>query len=81
MNQARPRSVLSDRAHDPAATRPAYFAEVGDFVTTPVFDWVALTPGDHIDGPAVIQAPDTTVVVPPERNAVIDHGRNVVLHR
>jgi hypothetical protein len=31
-------------------------------------------------GPAIVQAPDTTVVVPPARVATLDGGRNLVLH-
>jgi N-methylhydantoinase A len=71
----------TDRAPDPATTRSAYFTEAGDFVTTPVFDWAALLAGDRITGPAVVQAPDTTVVVPPARHAVLDGNHNLVLHR
>jgi N-methylhydantoinase A len=68
------------RAPEPVSSRPAYFAEHHDFVATPVFDWSALAPGDSIVGPAVVQAPDTTVVVPPARVATLDRGRNLVLH-
>jgi N-methylhydantoinase A len=71
----------ADRPPDSVTTRPAYFTELGDFVATPVFDWTALVPGECITGPAIVQAPDTTVVVPPARNAVLDGGRNLVLHR
>jgi N-methylhydantoinase A len=70
----------SDRAPTPLTTRPAYFTERGGFVSTPVFDWTALEPGHRISGPAIVQAPDTTVVVPPERSAVVDACRNLVLH-
>jgi N-methylhydantoinase A len=70
----------SGRAPEPVGTRPAYFAEAHDFVATPVFDWIELAPGDSIAGPAVVQAPDTTVVVPPARVATVDRGRNLVLH-
>jgi N-methylhydantoinase A/oxoprolinase/acetone carboxylase beta subunit len=45
-----------------------------------VFDWSRLAPGDRIAGPAIVQATDTTVVVPPERLATVDGGRNLVLH-
>jgi N-methylhydantoinase A len=77
-----PAAVVSstDRAPIPVTERPAYFTEHRDFVSTPVFDWTTLTPGDHLSGPAIVQAPDTTVVVPPERSAVVDAGRNLVLH-
>ena len=49
-------------------------------MTTPVFDWTELAPGDRVNGAAIVQAPDTTVVVPPGRVAVVDHARNLVLH-
>jgi N-methylhydantoinase A len=67
------------RAPAPVTARAAYFVELGDFVSSPVFDWTALGPGDRVTGPAIVQAPDTTVVVPPGRNAVVDAARNLVL--
>jgi N-methylhydantoinase A/oxoprolinase/acetone carboxylase beta subunit len=70
----------SGRAPEPVSTRPAYFAEFRDFVDTSVFDWSGLAPGDSIVGPAVVQARDTTVVVPPARVATLDRDRNLVLH-
>jgi N-methylhydantoinase A len=70
----------SGRAPEPVTTRAAYFVERGDFVTTPVFDWTTLGSGDRISGPAIVQAPDTTVVVPPEHRAGVDAARNLVLH-
>jgi N-methylhydantoinase A len=70
-----------DRRPAPMASRPAYFSEEGGFVPTPVFDWTRLGPGDRIEGAAVVQALDSTVVVPPGWVAVLDHGRNLVLHR
>jgi N-methylhydantoinase A len=69
------------RTPEPVASRPASFAEHPGFVTTPVFDWARLVPGDRIPGAAIVQALDTTVVVPPGRVAVLDHSRNLVLHR
>jgi N-methylhydantoinase A len=67
----------------PAATasRLAYFVEEHGFVTTPVFDWTALAAGERIHGPAMVQAPDTSVVVPPGWSAVLDPARNLVLQR
>jgi N-methylhydantoinase A len=73
--------VSSPGSRPAAATeREAFFVEHGDFVTTPVFDWTSLVPGDRVTGPAIVQAPDTTVVVPPGRHAVLDPARNLVLH-
>jgi N-methylhydantoinase A len=65
----------------PARARAAHFAELGGFVTTPVFDWIGLAPGSRLRGPAIVEGPDTTVVVPPDRTATVDRWRNVVLAR
>ena len=80
---ALPRDLVEPRdgVPEPVASRSAYFAEHGDFATTPVFDWPALAIGDRVDGPAVVQAPDTTVVVPPGWIAVLDRARNLGMHR
>jgi N-methylhydantoinase A/oxoprolinase/acetone carboxylase beta subunit len=45
--------------------RPAYWHELGGFVETRVFDAAALEPGNRLEGPAILEAPDTTTVVPP----------------
>jgi N-methylhydantoinase A len=65
----------------PAGERPVYFAERGGFVSTAVFDWPRLEPGVRVPGPAIIEGPDTTVVVLPDRVASVDRWRNVVLSR
>jgi N-methylhydantoinase A len=65
----------------PALERPAHFPERGGFVPTPVFEWAGLGPGARIEGPAIIEGADTTVVVLPERVATLDARRNVVLAR
>lgn len=46
-------------------TRPVYFAEAGGFMNTPVFDRYRLVIGNRIEGPAVIEEFDSTVLVCP----------------
>jgi N-methylhydantoinase A len=65
----------------PVGERPAHFPERGGFVATPIFEWTGLVPGTRIDGPAIIEGADTTVVVLPDRVATVDARRNVVLSR
>ena len=60
-------------------TRQAYFIEAGGFVATPVYDRARLTPGDVIQGPAIIEEPDSTTVCPPGCRIEIDGWRNLVL--
>jgi N-methylhydantoinase A/oxoprolinase/acetone carboxylase beta subunit len=45
--------------------RPVFWHELGGFVKTRVFDAAALQPGNRVEGPAILEAPDTTTVVPP----------------
>ncbi|HMH50257.1 MAG TPA: hydantoinase/oxoprolinase family protein [Candidatus Acidoferrum sp.] len=64
-------------AHGPA--RPVYWSELGDFATTPVFLGDRLRPGHVIVGPAIIQVPDTTIVVHPFQTARVDPYGNVLI--
>jgi 5-oxoprolinase (ATP-hydrolysing) len=52
--------------------RPAYFAEAGGFVPTPVYDRYALQPGDAIEGPAIVEEREATTVVPPGDRLEVD---------
>jgi N-methylhydantoinase A len=62
-----------------AGERAASFAELGGFTTTPVFDWSRLEPGCRLIGPAIVEGPDATIVVPPGYSAAVDRWRNVIL--
>jgi N-methylhydantoinase A len=59
--------------------RSVYFADLGGFVDTPVHHWLDLRPGNHVQGPAIVEGPDTTVVVPPAFEATVDQWRSVLL--
>jgi N-methylhydantoinase A len=47
--------------------------------STPVFDWADLATGATIRGPALVDGPDTTVVVPGAVTATLDAHRTLVL--
>ncbi|MBE1501250.1 N-methylhydantoinase A [Amycolatopsis lexingtonensis] len=51
-------------------TRPAYFPAAGRFVDTAIFDRYRLRPGTRIDGPAIVEERESTVVVPPGAHCV-----------
>jgi N-methylhydantoinase A len=59
--------------------RPVYFEEHGDFVETAVYDGSLVQPGHLISGPAIIEEPDTTIVVYPGQEAMADHYRTYVI--
>lgn len=48
--------------------------------TTPVYDGTLLEPGSLTPGPAIIEFPDTTVVVDSQANAEIDTSGSVVIN-
>jgi len=62
-----------------AGARPVYWAELGDFELTPVWWGERLVAGNRVAGPAIIQVPDTTIVVHPGQAARIDAYGNVLV--
>ncbi|MEJ2864065.1 hydantoinase/oxoprolinase family protein [Actinomycetospora flava] len=60
-----------------SARRPVYL-EIGQgFVDTPIYDYTALRAGHVVTGPAVIEVPTTTVVVPDGRTGTVDELGNL----
>lgn len=53
----------------------------GETFETPRYRGVTLSPGQSIPGPAIIDLPTTTVVVPPEWDANLDDRSNIYLNR
>ncbi|UOZ07511.1 hydantoinase/oxoprolinase family protein [Amycolatopsis sp. WQ 127309] len=62
-------------------SRKAYFPSAGGFVDTIVFDRYRLEPGDRVDGPAIVEERESTVVVPPGACCVVrgDAGLEVTV--
>jgi N-methylhydantoinase A len=58
-------------------SRQAHFDE--RFVETAVYDYGKLGPGAVVSGPAIIEAPLTTIVVPPGYRGAVDSYRNIIL--
>ncbi|MGH2885644.1 MAG: hypothetical protein ACRDPA_23585, partial [Solirubrobacteraceae bacterium] len=51
----------------------------GGFADTPVYEFEGLRPGNRLLGPAIIQAPLTTAVIPPGMQfAIDDHGLGIL---
>ncbi|MGH7828257.1 MAG: hypothetical protein ACREQ7_24140, partial [Candidatus Binatia bacterium] len=49
------------------------------FIDTPVYDYRGLPVGAALRGPAVIELPFTTTLVPPEYRVSVDRYRNLVM--
>jgi N-methylhydantoinase A/acetophenone carboxylase len=61
--------------------REAYWETEGGMAETPVYDLEPLRAGNRIEGPALVEAQDTTYVIEPGWRFTLDRFRNVVLER
>jgi N-methylhydantoinase A len=75
-----PIADAAPRAEACAGHRPVIFASGGP-VDTPVFRSEYFVHGNLIPGPAIIEAPTTTLVVHPQQQAAVDAYRNIILNR
>lgn len=60
-------------------SREAYFVEAGDYVETAIYDRARLGAGATIEGPAIVEQMDSTVVVPPNATASVDETGNLII--
>lgn len=59
--------------------RPAYFPELGGFVSCSVYLRDALDPGMRIEGPALVEERESTTVVLPDSHLEVDSGYNLCI--
>ncbi len=59
--------------------RQVYFGESGGFIKTPVFHRGLLGAGASVEGPAVIEQMDSTVLIPPHMRAEVDRYGNLLV--
>jgi N-methylhydantoinase A len=60
-------------------SRPAYFPAAGGFVDTAVFDRYRLKPGESLEGPAIVEDRESTVVVPPGATCAVREDSSLVV--
>jgi N-methylhydantoinase A/oxoprolinase/acetone carboxylase beta subunit len=60
--------------------RRAWFAPAG-FVGTPIYDRARLPVGGRLGGPAIVEQPDTTTVIPPGYTALVETSGNLRIRR
>ena len=68
----------SDGARPPRS-RDVFDADAGRHVPTPVVDWAALSAGEELVGPAVVEHPTTTVYVAAGQGAGVDEHGNLII--
>lgn len=61
--------------------RPAFWGADHGWLDSGVYDLAALKPGNVVEGPAVIEAVDTTIVIDPDRTFRVDEHTNGVIER
>ena len=59
--------------------RKVYFKENGGFEETNIYDGLKIEPGNIVNGQAIIEYPDTVVVVRPGQKARCDEMKNIVI--
>ena len=59
--------------------RQVYFDDAGGFVSCDIYDRAKLAPGSSVDGPAILENVDSTVIVDPEWRARIDDHGNCIM--
>jgi N-methylhydantoinase A len=74
---ALPERPASSAAPAEKSRRDVYFR--GGFHPTPVYDRESLSNGTRIQGPAIIEAPDTTILVNPGQTVTMDRFANLIL--
>jgi len=72
---------LPEHGSEHRATTPFYSYVEHDWVDAPVFDISDLSPGTHVDGPALIVEPNSTIVVETGWRAEVEADRHVMMRR
>jgi N-methylhydantoinase A len=68
-----------DAAEARRPDRPAYFPETRGYVPCAVYDRARLPVGARIQGPAVVEEPESTTVLPPGTTAEVDPWANLAV--
>jgi N-methylhydantoinase A/oxoprolinase/acetone carboxylase beta subunit len=61
--------------------REVFFRKYNKFVMTDIYEYGALRAGNMIKGPAIIEAPTTTVVILPDQEVKVDSYHNLVFEK
>lgn len=67
------------RTRSALGSRKVYWPECGGFVPTEIYGAAGLGAGVEIEGPAIIQLPETTIALPPGASASVDAHSSIVI--
>jgi N-methylhydantoinase A len=71
----------SDPAKALKGKRDAFFRKSNEYRPTDIYDYLRLEAGNVVEGPAVIEMPQSTVVIPPERQGRADEYLNIIIRQ
>jgi N-methylhydantoinase A/oxoprolinase/acetone carboxylase beta subunit len=66
-------------AAQPTAHRDVYWTALQAFTSTPIYDEGAMQPGHQLEGPCIVEADYTSLVVDPGVTLDVDEHRNLIL--
>ncbi|MBZ5539712.1 MAG: hydantoinase/oxoprolinase family protein [Acidobacteriia bacterium] len=69
----------ASRQNPRSGQREIYWSGLRKKVKTPIYDWTRMGAGVKLRGPAIVQMPETTVVVPPGTEGRVDAYGNFIL--
>ncbi len=70
----------SPATEDPRTeSREVFWPLLGEQVDTPIYTGLQLGPGHIVTGPAVVEYPETTIVVQPKATGTVDPGGNFII--
>ena len=64
-----------------AKRRPVWFGDLEGFVDTPVYARTPLGSGTSIEGPAVIEETESTLIIPPDFRGTMDTSLNLIVEK
>ena len=71
--------VAGDATPEPSGARDVYWPEQRDVVATPVYTGGDIPAGTRLTGPALVDYADTTVVLRPGVDLVVEAGGNLTI--
>ncbi|WP_213451377.1 hydantoinase/oxoprolinase family protein [Rhizomonospora bruguierae] len=67
------------RAVEPASRRDVYWPEERRWLPTAVHIGSSLRPGGLVEGPAIVEQPGTSIVIPADARGQVDPARNLII--
>ena len=68
-----------DPEHAMKGVRPVFFEEFKGYGDCKTYDRYSLKANNEIQGPAIVEQMDTTIVIPPRQRARVDRFGNIIM--